>query len=149
MKQKFSYDALAAFLTLAFIGVFAWIWYRVASASEPYWVEIVAAILITVCLLVCAANAPQYTYIDNNQIVVKKAIGAWRFNRNEIKIMQLDAAELKGGLRTFGSGGLFGYQGWHRFRSIGKCKILLVNRKKSLALIERGDEKYIVHLDVE
>lgn len=149
MTQYFKFDILAVLFTLAFIAITAWLCWRVASNGSPWWPEVVVAALFIICTIVCLAYMPRYTYIDSEQIVVKKVIGELRFKRSEVKVRPLEQAELRGGVRTFGSGGAFGYLGWHRLPKVGKCFVLLKNRKQSLTLIEHGEKKYIVHLNLE
>ena len=149
MTQHFKFDILAVLFTLAFIAITAWLCWRVALNGSPWWPEVVVAALFIICTIVCLAYMPRYTYIDSEQIVVKKVIGELKFNRSEIKVRPLEQAELRGGVRTFGSGGAFGYLGWHRLPQVGKCFVLLKNRKQSPTLIEHGEKKYIVHLNLE
>ncbi|MBQ9469533.1 MAG: hypothetical protein IJU72_01120 [Bacteroidales bacterium] len=149
MTQHFRFDALSAVFTLIFVAINAWLLWRVSASTCPYWLEIAIAALLTICTIVSMAHMPRYTYIDKEQIVVKKVLGELRFNRSDVKVRPLEAAELSGTVRTFGSGGVFGYLGWHRIPSIGKCFALLKNRKQSLTLIEHGEKKYIVHLNAE
>ncbi|MBQ9469520.1 MAG: hypothetical protein IJU72_01055 [Bacteroidales bacterium] len=149
MEQHFKFDALSVAFTLIFVAINAWLCWRVATSTSPYWLEIAIAVLLTICTIVSIAYMPRYTYIDKEQIVVKKVLGELRFNRSDVRVRPLEAAELSGTVRTFGSGGVFGYLGWHRIPSIGRCFALLKNRKQSLALIEHGEKKYIVHMCVE
>lgn len=149
MTQHFRFDMLAVIFTLAFIAITAWICWRVVFNGILWWPEVLMAVMFTICSVVCLAYMPRYTYIDRERIVVKKVIGEHSFNRSEVKVRPLEQAELKSGVRTFGSGGVFGYLGWHRLPNVGKCFVLLKNRQQSIALIEHGDRKYIVHLKLE
>lgn len=148
MVQHSRFDILATLFTLAFVAATAWLCWRVATSSSLWWPEVTIAALFLLCTCVCVAYMPRYTYINSEQIVVKKVLGELRFKRNEANVKQLQPSDLSGGVRTFGSGGAFGYLGWHRMPNVGKCFVLLKNRTQNLALIEHGEKRYIVHLNL-
>lgn len=91
---------------------------------------------------------PQYTYIDNEYIVVKKGIGKLSLPRAESKITVISPNALKGCKRTNGTSGPWGHIGWFNVRDYGRVYMMLPYKgRKNLVMVEHNDTKYVFLLD--
>jgi hypothetical protein len=103
---------------------------------------IVAAILILVFTLSYVYSPRSYT-VSGKTIVVKRLIGDVGVPLENLRAARrIDADDLRGCIRLWGSGGLFGYYGLFRTTKLGRCNWYATNRKNLFVAI--GAEKTAV-----
>ena len=80
--------------------------------------------------------SPQsYTVVDR-VLLVKRLVGEVRIPLNELKeVRAVTPEDLKGGIRLWGSGGLFGYYGTFRTSKLGTCRWYVTNRRKMTVVV--------------
>lgn len=89
------------------------------------------------------AWAPRRYRVTPRAIVIQRWVGAVVIDRHTIRrVTALDAADLKGSLRLWGSGGLFGYYGRYWNRRLGHFRLYATQRRE-LVVIE-ADRTYVV-----
>lgn len=110
------------------------------------------AILLIIIYLICLNLKPLRYEINENEIIIRRLIRSVRISRSDIESLQLlDKSELRGTIRTFGVGGLFGWYGkftngqlgdmtWHVTR---RDKIVLINTKDGKKILISPDEAEI------
>lgn len=107
------------------------------------------AILLIMIYLICLNLKPFRYEINENEIIIRRLIKSVRISRSDIESLKLlDESELRGTIRTFGVGGLFGWYGkftngqlgdmtWHVTR---RDKIVLINTKDGKKILISPDE---------
>lgn len=87
---------------------------------------------------------PMHYQLHPDQLVIRRLIKSIVIKRTDVSTAKLlTAAEQKGILRTFGSGGFFGYFGYFWNKALGKF-MMQATRRDNLVLIEKKDGKKIV-----
>jgi len=76
--------------------------------------------------------------IDEGGLHVVRPVGRRRIAKT-ISRVAVDDDALKGGIRTFGNGGLFSYNGWYWLPKYGHCRLWVTDRRSLVVLHgERG-----------
>jgi hypothetical protein len=96
-------------------------------------------IATTILILVFAlsyAYSPRGYSVSAKTIIVKRLIGNVRISLEDARVAKkIDADDLRGCMRLWGSGGLFGYYGLFRTTKLGRCTWYATNRKKLFVAI--------------
>ena len=96
---------------------------------------IATAILILVFVLSYAYSPRGYS-VSAKTIIVKRLLGNVRIPLEDTRVARkIDADDLRGCIRLWGSGGLFGYYGLFRTTKLGRCTWYATNRKKLFVAI--------------
>ena len=129
-SQSFSvsYDRTTKIIS-CLAGVFL-IGLGVASKSVP-----VAVVGAAVMILGYAYSPLGYAVVDRS-ITIRRLIGAVRIPLDGIREVRAAGAEdMRGCIRLWGSGGLFGYYGLFRTSKLGKSTWYVTNRGKTVVVI--------------
>lgn len=101
-------------------------------------------IIILSIILIPSMYTPIRLSINNEKIVLKRVIGNIEINLNDIKsVTPISNREISNSIRTFGSGGLFGYIGQFKNNIFGNYT-MYATEKKNLIYINTKKEKYII-----
>lgn len=105
----------------------------------PVW----AAILYTFL------QSPQTLYVDDTNVKIKKVVGCVLIPINCITSVEvLHEGFMNSSIRTFGSGGLFGYLGFFKNKEVGKYRIYATQSdSRKLLMIKTTDNIYVVSVD--
>ena len=107
------------------------------------------AILLIIIYLICFYLKPLRYEINEDEIIIRRLVKSVRISRSDIESLQLlDRSELKGTVRTFGVGGLFGWYGKFANSQLGdmtwyvtrRDKIVLINAKDGKKILISPDE---------
>ena len=139
MPFSASYDRLtrfmSAFLCLAFLVLI------IATHS------LALAILSLLIILVAYAYSPRGYVLEGRSIVVRRLVGQVRIALDDLReVRRVTANDLRGCLRLWGSGGLFGYYGLFSSSQLGRFTQYATNRKNSVLLIT-GTKRFVVSPD--
>lgn len=132
-------------ITLLVLALNAFLW--VSFFPYTHSLEIICLLVLAIATLATLAYMPLYTQVDDKQIIVKKMVGRLQIPLSGAKITHVEASDIRGSLRLFGSCGVFGYLGWFRYPKIGRVFVLLKNRRKDLTLVETANKMYLIHLE--
>lgn len=104
---------------------------------------IVQAILISVIALLssCVVYSPKSILVTDDELIIQCIGKTKRIVRADI--IYVGEFSFKGSIRTWGSGGFFGYLMWFYNRSVGKY-FAYATHEKGLVLIETAQRKYVV-----
>ena len=103
--------------------------------------------IVVIPIIYCATWTPKYISIRSNDFVFKKMIGNITIPIKAIDdIYKIDSNSLKGSIRTFGSGGAFGYLGRFKNDTLGKYS-MYITEKKNLIAIKTDDKIYVFNCD--
>lgn len=97
----------------------------------------IVAVLTTGILAASWAYSPRRYEVHGRDIIVHRVIGSVRLGPVEM-IRPATADDLRGTLRLWGSGGLFGYFGLYRTSTVGKCWWYVTNRGNTLIAATGG-----------
>ncbi|MDR2894080.1 MAG: PH domain-containing protein [Alistipes sp.] len=103
--------------------------------------SIIAVVVIPI--VYCAAWTPRYIALIDDNLVFKKVVGNITIPIQTInKIYQIDSDTLNGSIRTFGSGGVFGYLGRFKNKVLGNYSMYITERK-NLIVVKTNDTTYV------
>jgi hypothetical protein len=101
------------------------------------------SVLLVLCLFVTAAYSPVRLSVDNREIVCKRMVGRVRINLADVQAVRVVSnRDISHSIRTFGSGGLFGYLGHFKNKMIGRY-IMYATEMRNLVYVETGKRKYV------
>jgi hypothetical protein len=93
------------------------------------------------------AFSPRGYIVSEGVVLVKRLLGNARISLQGFReVRAADRNDLRGCLRLFGDGGLFGYYGLFRTSKLGKCSWYVTNRDKAVVLIA-GDKTVVLSPD--
>jgi hypothetical protein len=148
-RYKIQYDVTSKIITGAVIAlvvflmaraVFSFVLTHQASVAE----SILGIMLPFSALCVPWLFRPQAYYIDNDALVVLRSVSNIKLPYSEINhIGIIKAQDLKGMVRLFGSGGLFGYFGRFYNPKLGSVHLWIGSRKQLLMVTMKNGNKYL------
>ena len=108
---------------------------------------VIVSIALALLNLFLFISYPLSIVKEPEHIIINRIKGKIVFNIEDYKIQSVDKRILKGAIRTFASGGLFGYQGYFYSARLGHFKMIAVNLKQ-LYLLENKTtgKKFIINL---
>jgi hypothetical protein len=146
MEFKASMDKMAKGITVFVTVLFAIIMFgqypfiRPGDGPAPLVIDI---ILIVVYVLVYLYRPVKYS-VGKDFVVIHRLAGNVKIERKKISTVEIpEKGSLKGAIRSFGVGGLFGYFGYFYKFKIGKM-IWYATRLDKMVLISMLDNKKIV-----
>jgi hypothetical protein len=107
------------------------------------------AILLMIIYLICLLLKPLNYEITGNELIIRRLIKSVHIDRSDIESLELlDKSKLRGTVRTFGVGGLFGWYGKFANSQLGdmtwyvtrRDKIVLINIKDGKKILISPDE---------
>ena len=82
------------------------------------------------------AFSPQRYEVVGREIVVNRLIGDVRVPLDALReVRRAGPEDLRGAIRLWGSGGLFGYYGLFRTSKLGKCRWFVTNRRNLVVVV--------------
>jgi hypothetical protein len=94
-------------------------------------------------MIVSYAYSPRGYAIQERSITIKRLAGNARFPLERVREARpATADDLRGSIRLWGNGGVFGYYGLFRTSKLGKCTWYLANRSHAVVVI--SDEKTVL-----
>jgi hypothetical protein len=154
MTYKASIDKLAKWITCIMFLIFISIGIKSCllllnetSSTNENFSHLLLFLFFFLILFFCWLYAPIHYIIDTKYLVIHRKVKDISINLNEISLVKLlSEKEIKGGIRIFGVGGVFGYFGLFQFPKIGTCSAFATQRK-NMILIETQKKKYIISPD--
>jgi hypothetical protein len=114
---------------------------------KPDWILLVKAALPFLVLLFSWLWAPRAYRIEGNEVIVLRNFGQSRIPLPGLKSARmLDKTELRGTIRTFGVGGLFGYFGKFYSTKLGSQTWYVTDRSR-VVLLDTARGKYLLSPD--
>jgi hypothetical protein len=106
------------------------------------------AILLMIILLICMLLKPLNYEITENELIIRRLIKSVRIDRSDIESLKLlDKSELKGTVRTFGVGGLFGWYGKFANSQLGDMTWYVTRRDKPVLILKKDGKKILISPD--
>ena len=106
------------------------------------------AILLLVIYLICMLLKPLGYEITEDELIIRRLIKSVRISRSDIESLELkDKSDLKGTVRTFGVGGLFGWYGKFANSQLGDMTWYVTRRDKPILIIKKDSKKIMISPD--
>jgi hypothetical protein len=106
------------------------------------------AIFLILIYLTCLNLRPLRYEINEEEIIIRRLIKSVYIKRSEIESIKLiDKSSLKGTVRTFGVGGLFGWYGKFANSQFGDMTWHLTRRDKPILIIKKDSKKIVISPD--
>jgi len=155
MEYKASLDTLAKGITIGIFILLIAIGQKSVRALLVAQGDTTTILIHTGTLLLFVAillgswlYAPQSYTVDSNGLTISRPIGKVNIKLSDIKqVRTLADNETKGGIRTFGVGGLFGYFGKFHTPGIGHSTFYATQRKNRILLVTNNDKKIVITPD--
>lgn len=147
MKYKASLDSTSKTVTLLISVLF----FSIIVIQTILFLQYHAWPAFAVALLLILVYAATYAYqpvcykIKDRNVIVHRHLSDVVVLRSDIKNIELiDKQKLKGSIRTFGVGGVFGYFGQFLNRDLGCMTWYATQRNHNAVLIELNNNKKII-----
>lgn len=106
------------------------------------------AILLIIIYLICLYLKPLRYEIREDEIIIRRLIKSVRIRRSDIESLKLlDKSAIKGTVRTFGVGGLFGWYGKFANSQLGDMTWYVTRRDKIVLIKTKDGEKILISPD--
>jgi hypothetical protein len=149
---KASLDTFSIILTVALFILFGFLGYKsirvlMSSQGEIETILYHSSILIlfTAILLGSYLFAPHSYSLSNNEIIINRPIKNRKINISDIEEVRIiPNTEIKGLIRTFGVGGVFGYFGRHYNSKLGSISLYATQRKNYILIRTKQGKKIVI-----
>ena len=109
---------------------------------------LLAPVGIVLVLSICALYRPTGYTLTNDGLQIHRALGTRTIPAATIEsIIPITTTDLGGGIRTFGSGGAFGYLGLFWYRKMGHMTLYVTDRSKMLLVKLVNGKKLLISPD--
>lgn len=149
MKYTVSLDKLAKGVTIGVTILFA-----VIIAMQFFITTSKGHIPVYICVLVpliyffIYAIRPFAYEVDNGQLIIRRMLKDIVISQRDIKTAAIvEPEKLRGSIRLFGVGGLFGYFGIFSNSQLGRMTWYATRRDKIVLLVTHNDKKIILTPD--
>ena len=147
MEYKASYDNFVKIITISIIVIVLIISIKSlrsiinTNLDTSGLLNIFLVLFVVMMIIIIWLYSPKSYYLDDDRLIIKRQLGKVVINLKDIKnIEKISNEEMKGTIRYFGVGGLFGYYGKFYIPSYGKV-IFYATQSKNRILIETKDNK--------
>lgn len=107
-----------------------------------------AIIVMAGIIIACYIYSPQYYTLNANDLQIKRIINNRTIPFSEIsEIRLLEKEELRGIIRVFGVGGLFGYFGKFRSSKLGTMNFYATQSNNKILIVLKAGEKIVITPD--
>ena len=107
------------------------------------WLKWALVVTLIVPVIYTATWTPRYISVCDDHFVFKKMRGHIIIPVQTIRdVYEIDANSLKGSIRTFGSGGVFGYLGRFKNNILGNYS-MYITEKKHLIAVKTHDKTFV------
>lgn len=155
MEYKASLDTLAKVMTSGVFILFVIIGFQSINAirhaaGDRTTLLIHGGILLLFVSILLGSwlFAPRSYTLDTTALTIHRPAGSVIINRSSItEVRLLDDGELKGSIRTFGNGGLFGYYGRYYNAAIGHMTWYLTQSRNRILIKTSEGKKILISPD--
>ncbi len=145
-----SYIITWSIIALAVVIFFAGFYAYKKSGDEPLVLVLSALgpIVLGGLVIIMYFLKPLSVIVDNNSITIERKFKPVVIRFSEIKTVRLlQKGEMKGTIRTFGNGGIFGYTGLYYNKTMGSMTWYCTQRKKYILVEKTNNKKLIITPD--
>jgi len=154
MDYKASKDMTVQIITICVVVLFAFLGYKSVMGLihangniTPILIHSSSLVLFAGTFFLCFLLAPQKYSVDDDYLIIHRPLSDIRISLDSIiEIRKVDKSELKGMIRTFGVGGLFGNYGKFYTNDLGNIT-MYGTQNKNYILIRTEGEKILITPD--
>lgn len=133
----------SAFLAILFV-LMVWIYLAQDSVLGMFFL-IITLLSIVLTPLIAGIYAPTAYRITSNAVYLDRIMGPVKIKRSEIaSVEEVDTKYLSHSLRTWGSGGMFGYYGYFWSKKNGTFFAMSKSRKNLVLIKTKNGKKFII-----
>lgn len=147
MKFKASMDKtttiLTATISVLFIVIIIFQYLTIYNTSK--WVVLITYSFLIILYLIVVLFKPRYYNLNYEKLIINRTIGNVSIRKSGIKSVEIiDKEKLKGSIRTFGVGGLFGYFGKFYNSTFGAMTWYATKRSNYILIKTTSNKKIII-----
>ncbi len=147
MKFKASMDKtttiLTATISVLFIVIIIFQFLTIYNTSK--WVVLITYSFLIILYLIVVLFKPRYYNLNYEELIINRFIGNVSIRKSGIKSVEIiDKEKLKGSIRTFGVGGLFGYFGKFYNSTFGAMTWYATKRSNYILIKTTSNKKIII-----
>ncbi|WP_212004750.1 PH domain-containing protein [Chitinophaga sp. HK235] len=146
MKYSTRLDTTSRIITSLLIGVcLVLLTVSVFTGREGAVASIVPALILVVIVTVTWSVKPLAYELTADALIIIRPLSRKRVLLADIaEVFPLAADELKGSIRSFGSGGLFGYLGYFASQQQGAYEMWCTDRTSMVMIILKNKKKLVI-----
>ena len=154
MEYKASKGMTVQIITFCVLVLFTFLGYKSVTGlihangnMTPILIHSSLLVFLVGTILLCFLLAPQQYSVDTDYLIIHRPLSDKKISLESIiEVRQVDKSELKGMIRTFGVGGLFGNYG--KFYTNGLGNITMYGtQNKNYILIKTKNQKILITPD--
>jgi len=154
MDYKASKSMTVQIITIGVVVLFAFLGYKSVMGlihakgnMTPILIHSGSLVFLAGTILLCYLFAPQKYSVDADYLIIHRPLSDMRISLDSIiEIRKVDKSELKGMIRTFGVGGLFGIYGKFYTNDLGNIT-MYGTQNKNYILIRTQSKKILITPD--
>ena len=151
MEYKASKDMTVQIMTIGVVILFAFLGYKSIMGLinsngnlTPILIHSSVIVFLFGTLLICFLYAPKSYSVNENKLVIHRPLNdKYILIDSIIEIRPIDKSEMKGTIRTFGVGGLFGNYGKFHSNGLGNFT-MFGTQSKNYVLIKTNSKKLVI-----
>lgn len=155
MEYKTSLDTLAKIITIGIVILFIVIGHQsvkslLVAKGDSSILLIHAGVLLLLVAIILGSwlYAPQSYTIDKTDLTINRPIGKVKISLADIsQVRSVSDTEMRGTIRTFGVGGLFGYFGKYYTPGLGHTTFYATQRTNKILIEDKKGKKFILTPD--
>lgn len=101
--------------------------------------------LLASVLIISFGLMPIYLEEDERKYKLRLTFFSINLNKADYSTIQISPDEFDRSIRTFGSGGLFGFTGMFYSKQMGHYRAFIANPNRPLLLLTKGNKKIIIN----
>lgn len=120
----------------------------ISSFEHFSYLSIFSSSILPVFYFLTLIFRPKHYKLSGDRLIIHRLADKVSIDRNQIKeVKQIDPEQLRGSIRTFGVGGLFGYYGRYANNKLGRMTWYATRKNKTVLIITNSNEKIILTPD--
>lgn len=155
MEYKSSLDTLAKIITIGVVILFFFVGQQSVKSllvakgdSSTILIHVGVLLLLVVIIIGSWLYAPKSYTVGKTDLTINRPIGKVNINLADIsQVRSVSDTEMRGTIRTFGVGGLFGYFGKYYTPGIGHITFYATQRTNKILIVNKKGKKFILTPD--
>ncbi len=112
--------------------------------AKTIWMKYLLMAIVLCTVVIGSACAPIRLKANDDKITIRLLLGSREIPLNEVtEVRKISKSDISGSIRTFGSGGLFGYLGRFKNNRLGSYT-MYATELNNLLLVSTHNKKYVI-----
>lgn len=149
-RHYYSWDWICIVCTILVNVAFIFTLWLLWTESVSIFLLVIPTIIVGFAVVFALSLCPCYVERRGELLTVRCLLYRRSFDLRSCSLVFYDRAPTKGMIRSFGSGGYFGYTGYFYSPTLGHCFVLLTHYKRSCLLIRNAQGRQsLIHCPLE